>query len=153
MFTRVEFLPQLYSFFVSVSSDSSTVRLAMPHSVILEEPRSTSDEEDASSLSDEVTPSNESRLTDVFLTPEKRSVAASQVGELDGLTGPTTRDDGTPSATPIIATPSSLAHSSCAHSCCCAELVDFFRAELRSVREDMVGFVQEVSVASVGCFR
>merc|ERR1712142_1315626 len=126
------------AFIVSASSDSSTVRLAMPHSVILEEPRSTSDEEDASSLSDEVTPSNESRLTDVFLTPEKRSVAASQVGELDGLTESTTRDDGTPSATPIIATPSSLAHSSCAHSCCCAEL--------RSVREEMVGFVQENNV-------
>ena len=137
MFTRIEFLPQLYSFFVSVSSDSSTVRLAMPHYVILEEPRSTSDEEDASSLSDEVTPSNESRLTDEFLTPEKRSVAAAKVGQLDGLTGPTTRDDGTPSATPIIATPSSLAHSSCAHACCCAELVDFFPAELRSVREEM----------------
>ena len=124
----------------------------MPHSVILEEPRSTSDEEEASSLSDEVTPSNESRLTDEFLTPEKRSVDASKDGQLDGLTEPTTRDDSTPSATPIIATPSSLAHS-CAHACCCAELVDFFRAELRSVREDMVGFVQEVSVASVGCLR
>merc|ERR1712142_67539 len=133
------------AFIVSASSDSSTVRLAMPHSVILEEPRSTSDEEDASSLSDEVTPSNESRLTDEFLTPEKKSVAAAKVGKLDGLTGPTTRDDGTPSATPIIATPSSLAHS-CAHACCCAELVDFFRAELRSVREEMVGFVQENNV-------
>jgi len=111
----------------------------MPHSVILEEPRSTSDEEDASSLSDEVTPSNESRLTDEFLTPEKRSVAASQVGELNGLTESTTRDDSTPSTI-------SIAAPSCAHACCCAELVDFFRAELRTVREDMVGFIQENNV-------
>jgi len=119
----------------------------MPHSVILEEPRSTSDEEDASSLSDEVTPSNESRLTDEFLTPEKRSVAVSTTGELDGSTEPTTRDDGTP---PSVA-PCSLAHS-CAHACCCAELVDFFRAELLSVREEMVGFVKEINTLTMQQF-